>query len=139
MLDELKVLLKVPGKSYFIESRGLVRLTSTSVDMTVGGQVALFEVPAGVSVVIAGGAFHCTVAANVAAPATATIGSTSGALFPSQELLGLLIAGDLFRLPVGGSGPTVGPGASVFVTIDAPATGASVSQTVQIELTGYLV
>ena len=142
VLDGLKVLVKVAGKSYYAESRGLVRLISASIDMTVADQTPLFLVPAGVSVVITDASFNCTAAANVAAPATAQIaivGAISGAIYPSQELVGLLVAGDLFRFPVGGSGVTAGPGDSITLNIDAPATGASVSQTAQIELVGYLV
>lgn len=139
VLDGLKVLVKIPGKPYFAESRGLVRLVSALIDTTIADQTALFLVPAGVTVVVIEATFTCTAAANVAAPATALVAAVSGGIFASQELLGLLAVDDLFRFPVGGLGGTLGPGSAVFVTIDAPATGASVSQTAQIELTGYLV
>lgn len=140
--DALKVLRKVPGRPYLIESSGLVRLHSNSVDTTVGGPIDLFVVPAGISLVVTGASMRCTVGANVSAPATVSItvqGAVSGTLYASQELIGLLVVGDLFRFPVGGAGVTAVPGDIIILSIDAPATGASVSQTAQVELNGYLV
>ena len=141
-LDGLKVLHKVIGSPYLIEVRGLVRIFSAPIDTTVGGVIGLFVVPAGITLVSTGASMRCTAAANVAAPATVNItiqGAVSGPIYASQELIGLLVAGDLFRFPVGGAGVTAGPGAIIVLNIDAPATGASVSQTAQIELNGYLV
>jgi len=96
-------------------------------------------VTTGITIVITEVVILCTAAANVAVPASVGIGIAAGEddIFPSQQLTGLLAANDVFRFAVGGAGVIAQSGEVVKLGIDAPATGASVSQTVQVELFGY--
>jgi len=136
----LGVLRKALGRPYFTRSNAIVRLvTYPSLDLTTGGPVDLMLVPAGASIVVTEAVLLCTAAANVAVPATAGIGIAAGEddIFPSQQLTGLLVAGDAFRFAIGGAGVIAQSGEVVKLGIDVASTGASVSQTVQVELFGY--
>lgn len=136
----LGVLRKAAGRPYFERVNAIVRLvTYPGIDLTTGGPIDLMLVPTGVNIVITEVVVLCTAAANVSAPATAGVGIASGEddIFPSQQLTGLLVASDVFRFAIGGAGVIAQSGQIVKLGIDAPATGTSVSQTVQVELFGY--
>jgi len=132
-------LVKAAGRPYFHEVSGVVQFVAASIDLTTQGEVVIGSVPAGMSIVITGAVAVCTAAANVAVPASIGIGITSSDadIYPIQQLTGLLVAEDMYRFPVGGTGSIAGPGSIIRVGVGVAATGASVSQTASVELIGY--
>jgi len=133
------VLVKVTGRPYYQEASGVVQLVAPSVDLTIQGEVIVGIVPAGVSLIITEAIVVCTAAANVSSPASVGIGITAsdGDIFPIQQLVALLVADDMYRFPVVGTGSIAGPGSIIRVGVGVAATGASVSQTASVELIGY--
>ncbi|MGE3483766.1 MAG: hypothetical protein AB7L09_03420 [Nitrospira sp.] len=133
---------KAPGRPHLVRASDFTRIASVgSIDTTTVGTHNLLVVPTGVLVVVVEAYIRCVSAANVATPATAGIGVAAGEddIFASQLLVGLTTAGYLFRIPPGGSGVIASGGDVVKLGVDVAATGASVSQIVQVELFGYQV
>ena len=111
--------------------------TTTGINAFSATSTNLFTVPTGRTAVITDAFVRCSAASSVSGPATAGVGVTGSDVIASTSLLNLTSTTKLFRLAASGSSVPVAAGSVVKFNIDAAATGTS--QTLVVDLLGYLL
>lgn len=99
----------------------------------------IFTVPTGKSLVVTGMVVRVTAATAITAPATAQVETTTNAhdVFASDVMTNTLAANDSWTFAAGAKSVVVAGGATVSLNITAGATGTS--QTLSVDLSGYLI
>lgn len=114
-------------------------ITVTGIDAKTTGTTTLYTVPTGKTAIITGAVVRCTAASAITVAPTLGIGVAAGEddIFPSTTLTGLTTTGKGWAFDPGGLAVTAAAAAVIKLGIDTAATGTS--QTLAIDLLGYLV
>lgn len=113
--------------------------TTTGIDAKSATTTTLYTVPSGKTAIIKGAVVRCTAASSITVGPTLGIGVAAGEsdIFASTALTTLTTTTVIYDFPTGGVLVNAAAGAAIKVGIDAGATGTS--QTIAIDLIGYLI
>jgi len=114
-------------------------ITITGVDAKVTGTTTLYTVPTGKTAVITGAVIRCTAATAITVAPALGIGVAAGEddIFASTALTGLTATTKVWSFGASGLAAPVAAAGVIKLGIDTAATGTS--QTIAVDLLGYLV